>query len=94
MSIKGRITKLEKNLFPNVKGKAFLNIWDDLSENEWRELNLWALGETDQRPDFWPSDEQAIEIRQQGYFLQTKDELRETFERNIEANKKAMEADQ
>lgn len=76
---------------PRGKGRCFLNIWDDLSETQWDELGLWALGYTDERPDFWPSEERASELKQQGYSVQTRDELREIYEMVIESNKRAME---
>ena len=92
MNIENRIRKIEKALTPCGKGRCFLNIWDDLSEMQWDELAKWALGITDKRPDFWPSEEHAIELRQQGYSVQTRDELREIYEMVIEGNKRAMEA--
>ena len=93
MNIENRIGKIEKALTPCGKGRCFLNIWDDLSETQWDELAKWALGITDKRPDFWPSEERAIELRQQGYSVQTRDELREIYEMVIEANKRAMEVE-
>ena len=92
MNIENRIRKIEKALTPCGNGRCFINIWDGLSKEQWDELGLWALGYTDERPDFWPSEEHAIELRQQSYSVQTRDELRETFEICIESNKRAMEA--
>jgi len=92
MNIENRIRKIEKVLTPCGKGRCFLNIWDDLSNEQWAELAEWAMGDTDKRPDFWPSEEHAIELKQQGYSVQTRDELREIYEMLIETNKRAMEA--
>ena len=91
MNIENRIRKIEKVSTPCGNGRCFLNIWADLSETQWDELAKWTLGITDKRPDFWPSKEYAIELRQQGYSVQTQDELREIFEMVIETNKRAME---
>jgi len=91
MNIESRIRKIEKALTPCGKGRYFLDIWVDLSNEQWAQLAEWAMGNTDKHPDFWPSEEHAIELRQQGYSVQTRDELREIYEMIIETNKRAME---
>ena len=90
MSIEDRIRKIEKALTPFGAGRCYVDIWS-LPAEQWAQLAEWALGNTDNRPDFRPSEEQTIELRQQGYVVETRDELRETFEMVIEANKRARE---
>ena len=90
-SIRNRIEKIEKELTPCVKGRCYVDIWM-LPEEQWAKLAKWALGNTDKCPDFWPSEERAVELRQQGYTIETRDELREIVDMCTEYNKKASEA--
>jgi hypothetical protein len=91
-SIETRLKKIEKELNPCVKGRHYVDIWI-LPEEQWDELAEWALGDTDKRPDFWPSEKRAIELRQHGYTIKTRDELREIIERCLMLNQKANEAE-
>ena len=90
-SIRNRIEKIEKELNPCVKSRCYIDIWA-LPIEQLAELAEWALGNTDKRPDFWPSEERTVELRQQGYIIETRDELRENVDISIESNRKASEA--
>jgi hypothetical protein len=89
-SIRNRIDKIEKALNPCVKGRCYIDIWM-LPEEQWAKLAEWALGNTGERPDFWPSEERAVELRQQSYTIDTRDELREIVDSCIDFNQKAGE---
>lgn len=90
-SIRNRTEKIEKELNLCVKGRCYVDIWE-LPEEQWAKLAEWALGNTDKRPDFGPSEELAKELRQQGYTIETRAKLREIVDMCIESNRKASEA--
>jgi hypothetical protein len=91
-SLSRRIDQIEKRLEPDGKGRHYPDIWDESFAPKWPELANWALGHTDERPGFWPSEEQAAELRQRGYVVESREELRETFEMLLDLNRKHDEA--
>lgn len=90
-SIKHRIQKMEQFLGAEAKGRRYLDVWDESIIEHWPELATWALGYTDDRPDFWPSDEQAAGLRRRGYLVETREELREMFEDLLDLRRRHVE---
>jgi hypothetical protein len=87
-----RVDQIEKRLEPDGGGKLYPNIWDGRFAGKWPELAEWAMGHTDERPDFWPSEEQATELRRRGYVVESREQLRETFEMLLDLNRKRKKA--
>jgi hypothetical protein len=81
MNIESRIKKIEKALPPD-KDPRYVDIWS-LPEDQRGELSNWALGKTEKRPDFWPAEECIMELKERGYSMDTRDELRERFKSYI-----------
>lgn len=90
-SIESRIEKIEKVLNTCVKGRCYVDIWT-LSDERCAELAEWALGNTDKCPDFWPSEERAVELRKHGYIIETRNGIHKIVEDCIELNQKAAKA--
>jgi hypothetical protein len=90
MNIRSRLNRIE-DMMPDGGGRCYLDIWS-LSDEQWAKLAAWAMGETEEVPDFWPSDEQAAHLRNQGYHVETRQELRDVCEMLIDSHRKKIEA--
>jgi len=90
MNIRSRLKRIEDRM-PDGGGRPYLDIWD-LSDEQWAELAAWAVGETEEVPDFWPSEERAACLRRQGYSVETRQELRGFCEMLTDIHRKRQEA--
>ncbi len=90
MNMRSRLNRIE-DMMPDGDGRSYLDIWT-LPNEQWAKLAAWAMGETEEVPDFWPSEEQAARLRKQGYSVETRQELRGLCERLTDTHRNQVEA--